>query len=268
LQDERNKVQLDYSSMESLWTTAHLRFEPFMLLWVAYGTVILNYVLMGIIFAIVEKSRLLDRWKIQPRRHTTASMYWKAIKNFVTTYLIVIVPTVAFGWPVFNLLGIRWDAQPFPSLWTIVWQNLAYLVLEDFFEYWGHRALHIKKIYWIHKIHHDFMTPFAFSGAYAHPIEIIWLGLATFLPTFVLPCHLFTFYIWINVRQFDTAITHCGYELPGNMFSLLGSLYGGTAFHDYHHTSFNYNFASRFTFWDKILGTYKHPEDSLAKKGN
>jgi sterol desaturase/sphingolipid hydroxylase (fatty acid hydroxylase superfamily) len=182
---------------------------------------------------------------------------------------LVIIPFIVIGWPVFNWLGIRWDAQPFPSWWTVVWQNCAYLVLEDFFEYWGHRFLHVRWLYpYIHKVHHDFQTPFAFSGAYAHPVEVIWLGLATFLPSFVIPCHLFTFYIWINVRQFDTAITHCGYELPYNPLALLGSVYGGTRFHDYHHTSFNYNFASRFTFWDKLLGTYRDPEAKLNKLAN
>ena len=40
--------------------------------------------------------------------------------------------------------------------------------------------------------------------------------------------------------------------------------YEGAVFHDYHHRSFIFNYASRFTFIDLIFGTYKVPYDPLV----
>lgn len=257
--DQGKSLALDFSSMEALWRSAHIKYTPFGVFLLAYVSVVLNYVGMGILFAALERSGLIERWKIQPGQHLTLAAFWEATKNFVSIYLIVIVGMILAGYPFLDWYGIRWS-DPFPSLWTVLWQQVASLVLEDFFEYWGHRLLHVPWLYQrIHKVHHHFKTPFAFTGAYAHPIEVVWLGLATFFPGFILKPHLFTFYVWINLRQFDTAITHCGYDLPNPLHWLPFDIYGGTRFHDYHHTAFNYNFASRFTIIDKLCGTYKMP---------
>lgn len=257
---------MDWSSLGAAWTSAHLKYTPFVLFLVAYLSVIVNYVGMGLLFAFLERSGWIERWKIQPTRHLTSVAFWEATKNFLSTYLLVIAVLVVVGFPFLEWIGISWDA-PFPSWWTVLWQQGACLILEDFFEYWGHRLLHVPWLYQhVHKVHHHFQTPFAFTGAYAHPVEVVWLGLATFFPAFILRPHLFTFYVWINLRQFDTAITHCGYDLPNPFHYLPFDLYGGTRFHDFHHTSFNFNFASRFTLIDKLCGTFKMPTHDSQKK--
>lgn len=177
-----------------------------------------------------------------------------------------------------------------------------------------HRTLHIKALYpLIHKVHHEYIAPFALSATQAHPIETAILGLATFYPAIVLKdFHLFTLYVdnfclpskpfhvwfyakqkpshvswfcakqmslsfgfarsftlmfldsfsfsyvWIVLRSYDANIEHCGYDLSRDFHWI--PFYGGTAFHDKHHTSFNYNFASRFTYLDKLFGTYKESD--------
>eukprot|EP01126_Amoeba_proteus_P012441 TRINITY_DN15124_c0_g1_i9.p1 TRINITY_DN15124_c0_g1~~TRINITY_DN15124_c0_g1_i9.p1 ORF type:complete len:101 (-),score=10.49 TRINITY_DN15124_c0_g1_i9:45-347(-) len=98
--------------------------------------------------------------------------------------------------------------------------------------------------------------PFALTATYAHPLETVILGLATFCPAVILrDFHLFTFYTWVLLRSLDANIEHCGYDFHRH-FTFI-PLYGGTIFHDKHHTTFNYNFASKFTYLDKIFGTYK-----------
>lgn len=47
-------------------------------------------------------------------------------------------------------------------------------------DYWAHRAMHYGPLYKkIHKLHHEFSAPFGLAAEYAHPIEILVLGMGT-----------------------------------------------------------------------------------------
>jgi sterol desaturase/sphingolipid hydroxylase (fatty acid hydroxylase superfamily) len=74
--------------------------------------------------------------------------------------------------------------------------------------------------------------------------------------------HLVSFFIWVNVRQLDAVKTHCGWVFPYDPCHLI-PYYGGSLFHDYHHKSFVWNYASRFVLIDQIFGTYKIPANPL-----
>lgn len=57
-----------------------------------------------------------------------------------------------------------------------------------------------------------------------------------------------------------------GYDIPCNPLHLI-PFYAGSRFHDFHHLNFVGNYASTFTWWDKLLKTdsqynkYMHKED-------
>ncbi len=59
-------------------------------------------------------------------------------------------------------------------------------------------------------------------------------------------------------RQMDAVKTHSGWAWPGvdHVLHLIPS-YGGAVFHDYHHRTFLFNYASRLQFLDVLFGTYK-----------
>ncbi|XP_029140659.1 methylsterol monooxygenase 1-like, partial [Protobothrops mucrosquamatus] len=66
-----------------------------------------------------------------------------------------------------------------------------------------------------------------------------------------------------------------GYDIPLNPLHLL-PFYAGSRFHDFHHTNFNGNYSSTFTWWDKLFGTdsqynsykgkMKKEKDTVEKK--
>jgi len=89
--------------------------------------------------------------------------------------------------------------------------------------------------------------------------------MCTFAPALLIRPHFFTFYCWFVLRQLDAVLTHSGYEFPWLPFNLI-PFYGGTSFHDYHHKAFSCNYASRFTWLDKIFNTYRDPPDEAIKK--
>ncbi len=102
------------------------------------------------------------------------------------------------------------------------------------------------------------------AASYAHPAEIFILALAAFAgPLFCRP-HLASFFAWLLFRQMDAVKTHSGWVWPGIDHVLhFIPYYEGAVFHDYHHRSFIFNYASRFTFIDLIFRTYKVPFDPL-----
>lgn len=208
----------------------------------------------------------LKQYKIQETKFNNWANYATCIKNILFNYIIIIIPMIVTGWPVFQLIGFKYDGA-WPTIWQLIWQLIFFFVAEDWFEYWGHRLLHLPYLYQkIHKVHHEFQAPFGLSASYAHPLEIVILGMATFAPPILIHTHLFTFYLWIQLRQLDAVITHSGYNLPFNIMDFFAPFYGGTKFHDYHHTSFFFNYASRFTWIDKLFGTYRDPNNWEIKK--
>jgi sterol desaturase/sphingolipid hydroxylase (fatty acid hydroxylase superfamily) len=62
----------------------------------------------------------------------------------------------------------------------------------------------------------------------------------------------------------DAVKTHSGWVWPGvDQILRYVPYYEGAIFHDYHHRSFIWNYASRFSFIDVWFGTYKLPYDPL-----
>ena len=58
-----------------------------------------------------------------------------------------------------------------PSIFTMAYQIAVFFVLEDTWHYWSHRALHTPRLYkMIHKIIHQYSTPFGLAAEYASPI--------------------------------------------------------------------------------------------------
>jgi sterol desaturase/sphingolipid hydroxylase (fatty acid hydroxylase superfamily) len=260
------KVQLRWDSIGALWETAHQKYQPFYIYVAFYSFVVISYFAAGVFWYFAEQRRWFPKYKLQRKINTNAN-YMLCLKNICLNWFGVILPLGLLSWPFAGFMGIRFDL-PVPTAGAVIYHLAAFFFLEDFFQYWFHRALHIKAIYpYIHKIHHTFQTPFSFATDFAHPVETIILGMATYFPALMLQPHLFTFYCWIVLRQFDGVITHCGHHFPTPLDLL--PFYGGTRFHDYHHQSWYYNYASRFTILDKMFGTYKDlPNEEEKSKLN
>jgi len=253
-------VTLDYSSPSALWITLHQHYQPFAIFCVLYVALVVFYIITSLFFIFVEKAGWFHKYKLNPKP-TSSEEYWHCFLGLLLNFGLVIPVLNISGWPVLKQIGLSWKNE-FPSLPMFLFHIVLCLFLEDFGHYCLHRCLHIRSLYpLIHKVHHEYPAPFAMSATYAHPIETMILGLATFYPAVVVPdFHLFTFYVWVLLRSFDANVEHCGYDVTRNFRT---AFYGGTAFHDKHHTSFNYNFASRFTYLDRLFGTYRDFDDPV-----
>jgi len=224
------------------------------------------YMVGALLFFVIDKLQLMKRYKIQQEKYPNAADYKKAMLNLFQNYILVIYPLIYFTYPLLSMLNFQMGL-PLPTLFTWVWQMFFCIIVEDVVHYWLHRALHIPFLYKsIHKVHHHFAAPFGLVAAYAHPAEVIILGIPTFMGPLILRTHYFIFFSFILYRQIDAVVTHSGYDFP-HPFDLL-PFYGGTVSHDFHHKSFLFNYSSRFIFMDKLCGTYKESPSVGDKSKN
>lgn len=265
-------VALDFSSPGAAWETLHKHYQPFYIYLFFYTTMWFLFAAVGVFFIFIEHSEWLEKDKIHKNypKHTRED-YWKVFMNLVLNF-VCLLPAIVPGWPALNWLGLPWNtgAAGFPTLYELTWQMIFCLIVEDFVQYFLHGLLHTKFLYQnVHKIHHEYNVVFAFAGIYAHPVETFFLGIATFAPILILRPHMFTFYLWVCLRWMDAAFEHSDYLIPGYKFLAdWVPFYGGIAFHTTHHAGFSCNYASRFTYLDKLFGTYSHPRTDTVNESD
>lgn len=107
----------------------------------------------------------------------------------------------------------------------------------------AHQALHYGPLYRnIHKLHHRYSAPFGLAAEFAHPLEILILGMGT-VGGPLLYCylthnlHIVTVYIWIILRLHQAVDAHSGYDFPWSLHNIF-PLWSGADHHDFHHMAF------------------------------
>ncbi|TMW66660.1 hypothetical protein Poli38472_013972 [Pythium oligandrum] len=143
------------------------------------------------------------------------------------------------------------------TLFSIVW----FLFFTDMLIYWFHRWLHHRAVYaWLHKPHHKWIIPTPFASHAFHPLDGYIQGLPYHLFVVCFPLHRGVFlalYVFVN---FWTISIHDGLHVAKNAWL------NGAAHHSVHHEEFVYNYGQYFTFWDRLAGSYKEPEEPEAEK--
>jgi len=67
--------------------------------------------------------------------------------------------------------------------------------------------------------------------------------------------HVLTLYLWVVIRQWETAEGHRGYDLPFSPTCFL-PLSDGTLHHDFHHVRVRGNFGGFLPVWDRLPGSF------------
>eukprot|EP01095_Lingulamoeba_sp_RSL-Kostka_P012319 TRINITY_DN4861_c0_g1_i1.p1 TRINITY_DN4861_c0_g1~~TRINITY_DN4861_c0_g1_i1.p1 ORF type:complete len:271 (-),score=40.34 TRINITY_DN4861_c0_g1_i1:3-815(-) len=213
-----------------------------------------------------SKIPFILNFRLQPKVDRKEK-WWNCFVLVITNHLYVVSFLFYGYYYILPKLPVEYYS-PLPHFFKIFLQIIVYLMVEDFLFYWVHRTLHHPDIYRVvHKTHHNFKAPFAFSGNAVHPIEFIISGSCQFVGCLIWPPHVFTLYIWIVVRVWINIEDHCGYRLYISPTELL-PFFGSSKFHDDHHKDFKGNYASTFTYLDRIFGTtiiYDNDKDNEKK---
>ena len=134
---------------------------------------------------------------------------------------------------------------------------IAVLLVYDFGYYLLHRGLHHPKaMILVHGVHHKARFPSAMQSMLLSPWENL-AGIGLLLLTIMLlgPMSVEGFVIVVFIHSVVNVLNHVNLVFPHPMFRLTNYL---ALKHDYHHDKhLNRNFASMFSFWDKLFGTYR-----------
>jgi sterol desaturase/sphingolipid hydroxylase (fatty acid hydroxylase superfamily) len=142
---------------------------------------------------------------------------------------------------------------------SIVLQFVVVYLVNTFVAYWGHRLMHTRFLWEIHKVHHaaeemNIVTPFR-----NHPIELIVMTLLNAFPVAVLgasPSVIITYYAVNMVYQ---SLAHSEINLKGELWSIIWIT---PAAHRIHHSNRAEHWDRNFgivTLWDYLFGTYFVP---------
>lgn len=228
-------------------------------------------VVLNIHPVMVQNTRHLQPFKIQQDKPPASVAEWRhCIVHIVASQLLVQLPLISGQYFFIKYFEIPYDYESIPSCWSLLWRVYLSLVVDDTWVYFGHRALHDKRIYkYIHKVHHTYTSPFAPDAEYEHPVETVVLGIGFFLACLFFTSHLLFMWVWLYARLVVTYDSHSGYEYPMNILHLM-PFYNGAREHDWHHQYFNGMFAPTFTWWDRYFGTnagfLEHQRRRLAEE--
>jgi methylsterol monooxygenase len=226
---------------------------------------------------IIDKIPYFNQWKIQPTKIPSNQEQWECFKAVLKSHLLVEVFPIWFFHPLCSKLKIS-ISVPFPSATVNFLQVCFFFVCEDMWHYWAHRLFHIGWFYKnIHKQHHKYAAPFGLAAEYAHPAEVMSLGVGTvgfpilyaYLANTYLPqlpeLHLFTICVWISMRLFQAVDSHSGYDFPWSLHHFI-PFWAGAEHHDDHHHYFIGNYASSFRWFDYFLDTESGPVAKRARE--
>ncbi|TNJ44678.1 sterol desaturase family protein [Tamlana fucoidanivorans] len=136
---------------------------------------------------------------------------------------------------------------------------LLMVVLHDTYSYWVHRLMHHKIIFkYTHLLHHKFKNPSTWGAFAFHPLEsILTMGIIPII-IFTVPWHNWALVVFITWMIFYDTFVHLGYDIKQlKLFKFQNTPLD----HDVHHRNSKYNFGLYFTFWDRLMGTYKYKLD-------
>jgi sterol desaturase/sphingolipid hydroxylase (fatty acid hydroxylase superfamily) len=240
-----------------VWTEVLANFSPFVIagpLTFVYHELV--YFGAWTPWLLMDRFDVFKRWKIQPEKTASAEMVGKCLKKLLKSHVCIQLPMQLMFHYVAPYFGFSL-ALPLPKSRELLWQIPTFFIIEDFYFYWIHRALHHKSVYkYVHKIHHEHTHPFGIAAEYAHPAETFLLGIGTLLGPLFYAKHMVTLWIWLFFRLLETVEDHSGYDVPWNPTNLI-PFWGGAVHHDFHHKTFAGPYSSVFTWCDWMFGTDK-----------
>lgn len=182
-------------------------------------------------------------------------------KHFWQTLVLIPIVSVPFIWVMYRF-GIFEIYLSVGTIWLMIAQFFAMVILHDTYFYWCHRLLHTKRFWNIHGIHHQAVDPTIVSSHVFHYIEtfinytfIVWFTLLAglvaggvfFIPSLIFTVFTITWNIYGHGKNnlFPDSITK----------SWIGRGIVWPSYHLEHHRQGTGNFEFFFTYWDKMCGT-------------
>jgi Delta7-sterol 5-desaturase len=224
------------------------------LLTISYTSLLGIYFLFGKGISVWNQ-RLGSAKKIQSKICSEADINRDILQSSKSLFFIALMLT---GGLFCQRIGFTMRPTQLTLLSSLLWSLASMLIFDTWF-YWGHRLIHTKALYRrIHAWHHRSITPTVWSNNSDTLLDDLILQSYFFFAPFFLPIPGIILIAHKIYDQITGMIGHSGYEYSSGPLSRFPFLLLGVTFHDQHHESFCYNYATHFSFWDRLMKTI-HP---------
>jgi lathosterol oxidase len=193
-------------------------------------------------------------WKLQPRRFPNARARKKEIALGALNMTLGSIASGVFAHYVATggASSIYFDLETHGVLFSIA-TTIVYFVVTDGVLYGAHRLLHRKALFRaIHRVHHRWTSPTAFTAAAMHPAEFALYQAIMLAPLFVLPIHVVGLVVVLVYQNTIALLDHSGVAL-GSVLPWQPP----PRFHDDHHVHFHVNYGQTLGLWDRVFGTWR-----------
>lgn len=218
----------------------------------------MGYLIFGTTFYVLEKIfPSVDKNRSWNFRKTTFTkiFYWVQIIIF-HTILDGSAALWAGSWNKFiNFEGFVPE--------SIIAQAIVFFVCMDFLIYWSHRLLSHGPLWNFHKIHHAEPDIDWMSTPRMHPLELVQFFTIMTISYSIFPISGEAFGLVSAANTFFGPLPHSNVRLPVGKF--IEGIIVTPQFHRLHHRKTyqlqHSNFATAISAWDKLFGSYQHPEN-------
>ena len=234
----------------------------FFLYWLlAYATLAGIYLVLGIAIS------RFNQWKMQAYRIQSkdcpADLIRRDQKQSLKS-LVSITGMLSAGLAL-RSVGVSITPAETSILSFLLWAPISIILFDTWF-YWLHRLAHTRRLYVrVHQWHHRATTPTVWSNNSDTLLDNLLLQSYWFFAPLLLPAPTLVLVAHKIYDQITGMFGHAGFEYAPGQVSAFPSPLVGTSFHDLHHSGFNYNFATHFSIWDRLMGTV-HPDYDRSVK--
>jgi len=147
---------------------------------------------------------------------------------------------------------LYFDIHEYGLVWFVI-SPIVFWIVVDAWAYFAHRAFHMPWFYTkIHKWHHRYTCPTAFSAFAMHPFEFSVITVGVQFIVFILPMHLGPLALNLVYIAVHAVKDHSGIDFDGDF-----PWQAPARFHDDHHKFFHCNFGQSLLCWDMWCGTLR-----------
>ncbi|MBW2719598.1 MAG: sterol desaturase family protein [Deltaproteobacteria bacterium] len=181
------------------------------------------------------------------------------MKSALKWVIIGIVGNGALMLPIHLLIAknysqMYYDVSDHGWAW-IFGQVVLLLIFTETLIYWTHYAFHRVPWLWkyVHERHHKYVVPTPYSALSFNPMDSFLQAVPHHIAAFFFPLHAV---VYVASVTFVTLWAVCIHDRV-SFFRWPWLNY--TDHHTLHHWYSDFNLGQYFTFWDRIVGTYRSP---------
>ena len=226
----------------------------------AYAILAATYLLSCL--AVGRLNRRIAAAKIQNRATPAAQIRRDRAQSLLSLAAIAAM----FGTGHWLYAEFGWGIRPLDGIAGAALSFVLSLIVFDTWFYWFHRLIHTRHLYRrVHRWHHMTVTPVVWSNNSDRLVDNLFLQSYWLIAHFLVPAAPAVLLAHKIYDQITGVVGHSGWE-HGGIWSHPPSPLVGVTHHDQHHRYFRCNYATHFTWWDRVMGTLHPDHDSELRR--